>query len=187
MNTNAATQHSYLMHRGEEDFFFVDDEPSKQWYVLHTKSRREKRLAERCAQLSIRYYLPLRKSITGKRGRRKISDVPLFPGYVFSCFNRMQRYDLLTTGHIANVLDVVDQEGLLKDLRNIKDACDRGAFLEPAAIVKRGERVRIVDGPLVGLEGIVKRHSGQYRLLLQVDCIQQAVACEIDIRMVKAL
>lgn len=188
MNTNTAIDYSRLLHAGEtEHQLFADDDPSKRWYVLHTKSRREKKLAERCSHLSIRHYLPLRKSITGKRGRRKISDVPLFPGYVFSCFDRMQRHDLLVTGHVANVLQVIDQEGLLKDLRNIKDACDKGAFLEPASIVKRGERVRIMDGPLVGLEGVVKRHAGKYRLILHVDCIQQAVACEIDIRMVKVV
>ncbi len=167
-----------------DDTVLVSDDPTREWYVLHTKSRREKRLAQRCVQLGIRHYLPLRKSITGRRGRRHIADVPLFPGYFFSCLNRLERWSLLRTGHIANVLEVVNQDGLLKDLRNIETAVHRGAFLQPSSIVKKSQRVRIVDGPFFGLEGVIKRHMGRHRLVLALDCIQQAVACEIDIRMV---
>ena len=166
------------------DTLLVSDDVKRKWYVLHTKSRREKKLTQRCAQLGIRHYLPLRKSITGRRGRRHIADVPLFPGYMFSYLDRMDRYRLLSTGHVANALNVVDQQGLLNDLRNIKDASDRNALLEPTSIVKRGQLVRIMDGPLIGLEGVVRSHKGRYRLILAIDCIQQAVACEIDIRTV---
>ncbi len=169
------------------DALFVSDNPTKRWYVLHTKSRREKKLAQQCAQVGIRHYLPLRKSVTGRRGRRHIADVPLFPGYVFSYLDRTDYSCVLRTGHVANVLNVADQERLLSDLRNIKNACDHDAMLEPTAIIKRGQRVRIVDGPLFGLEGMVRRHKGRYRLILKIDCIQQAVACEVDIRMVAPL
>ena len=166
------------------DTLLTSDDPAKRWYVLHTKSRHEKKLAHRCAQLSVRHYLPLRRRITGRRGRRHIADVPLFPGYMFSYLDRMDHYRLLRTGHLAHALTVVDQEGLLNDLRNIKLASDQRALLEPASIIRRGQRVRIMDGPMIGLEGVVRSHKGRYRLILAIDCIQQAVACEIDIRMV---
>jgi transcriptional antiterminator RfaH len=159
------------------------DAPNRKWCVLHTKSRREKKLATQCANLGVPCYLPLRKSITGRKGRRHISDVPLFPGYVFASIKQIDRRYLFQTGHIANVLDVADQEGLLDDLKNIQLVCEQQSALEPAFIVKRGQRVRIVDGPLAGIEGIVQAHKSRYRLILKIDCIQQAVACEIDIRM----
>ncbi|RJP72348.1 MAG: hypothetical protein C4532_06240 [Candidatus Abyssobacteria bacterium SURF_17] len=162
----------------------IDADTNRKWFVLHTKSRREKRLAQRCREFTIRHYLPLRKSITGRRGRRHIADVPLFPGYLFCCMDRVERLRLFQTGHIAKVLDVVDQEGLLHDLQNIKNACEQGAFLKPCALVTKGQRVRIVDGPFAGLEGVVRKHLGGYRLVLAMECIRQAVACEVDVRMV---
>lgn len=165
----------------------ADADPSRQWHVLHTKSRREKKLAHLCAKLGLRHYLPLQKKTSGRRGRRRIVDMPLFPGYLFCCMDRAEYRRLLLTGHIANKLNVFDQEALLKDLRNINAACERNAMLKPDSVVKRGQRVRIVDGPLDGLEGVVRRHKDQYRLVLTLDCIQQAVACEIDIRMVSPL
>ncbi|MBI5117894.1 UpxY family transcription antiterminator [Candidatus Poribacteria bacterium] len=166
------------------DFLSLSNDPNKKWCVLHTKSRREKKLAQRCSQLGIQYYLPLRKSVTGRRGRRHVSDVPLFPGYLFCCMDRGECWGLLQTDHIANVLDVVDQKGLVTDLNNIKDACERGVLLKPCALVDRGQRVRILDGPFAGLEGIVRKHLGGFRLVLTMECIQQAVACEVDVRMV---
>jgi transcription antitermination factor NusG len=167
--------------------FILHDDPSREWVVLHTKSRREKKVAERCLQLGIRHYLPLRKSVTGRRGRRHIADMPLFSGYIFCYLNGPERWRLLQTGHIANTLHVPDQQQLLDDLRNIQQAIEQGAYLEPTSIVKRGQRVRIVDGPLTGLEGLVRRCAGRYRLVLNMDCLQQAVDCEIDVRMVNPL
>jgi transcription antitermination factor NusG len=184
-----ASQHSLAVGVTFQERFQGDPRPgltdtsNRKWCVLHTKSRREKRLAAQCAHLGLLYYLPLRKSITGRRGRRHISDVPLFPGYVFASINPMDRQSLFRTGHVANVLDVADQEGLLSDLNNIQVACERQSTLEPAFMVKRGQRVRIIDGPLAGIEGIVQAHKNRYRLILTIDCIRQAVACEIDIRM----
>jgi len=54
------------------------------------------------------------------------------------------------------------------------------APLEPFPFVKLGERVRIVDGPFKGLEGIIERRKGSDRLILSVDVINQAVGLEID-------
>ena len=164
------------------DFSLFDDS-AREWYVVHTKSRREKKLAAQCANFGLLHYLPLRKSVTGNRRRRYISDVPLFPGYVFAFADKTDRQLLFRTGHVANVLNVVDQEGLLNDMRNVKIACEEQAVLEPTSVVKRGQRVHIVDGPLTGIEGVVRGYKGRYRLVLEIDCIQQAVACEIDIRM----
>lgn len=169
------------------DPFAERNDPSREWFVLHTKSRREKKVAQRCLELGIRHYLPLRKSITGRKGRRHIADVPLFSGYIFCYMSGPERWRVLQTGHIANTLHVTDQKRLLDDLRNIHRAVEQGAYLQPTSIVKRGQRVRIMDGPLSGVEGIVRRHAGLYRLVLNIDCIQQAVNCEIDVRMVKPL
>jgi len=169
------------------DDLFACGDPERKWYVLHTKSRREKKLVERCSVLGIPSYLPLRRNMTVCRGRRHAADVPMFPGYAFAYLRREDRIEVYRTGHTANVIDVFDQQGLLSDLRRIKEVHDRGGLLVPEPVVKRGARVRIVDGPLAGLDGIVRTRKGKSRLILSVDCIRQAVACEVDISMVVPL
>ena len=43
-----------------------------------------------------------------------------------------------------------------------------------------GDGIRIVRGPLRGLEGTLVQKTNRYRFVLSVDLIQQAVCCEID-------
>lgn len=160
---------------------FICDDPDKRWCVIHTRSRREKKIAEKCAQFGIRHYLPLRKSVTGRRGRRYTAMVPIFPGYVFVYIDWSDRRKLYQTNHIARVIDVVDQENLLDELRNVRRVEESGSFLHPLTKITRGRRVRIIDGPLAGLEGTVKRVKGKNCVVLNVDIIRQSVACEIDI------
>lgn len=163
---------------------FLLDDPDKRWYVVHTKSRREKKVAELCTRFGIRHYLPLRKSFTGRRGRRYTAMVPIFAGYVFTYIDWADRRRLFQTGHVARMIDVMDQKKLLGELRNVKLVEETGLFLHPVLEVARGKRVRIIDGPLSGLEGVVSRIKGRNCLVLEVDIIRQAVACEIDAGMV---
>lgn len=173
-----AQKHSSV-ETGGADLFACDD-PNKRWCVLYTRSRREKKLAEYCARYGIRHYLPLRKSVTGRRGRRYTAMVPIFSGYVFVYMDWPDRRRLYQTGHLARVIDVVDQERLLEELRNVRRVEESGSFLHPLTKIARGKRVRIIDGPLAGLEGKVTRLKGKHCLVLEVDIIKQSVACEID-------
>ena len=163
---------------------FLCDDPNKRWCVIYTRSRREKKIAEQCRQFGIRHYLPLRKSITGRRGRRYTTMVPIFPGYVFVYMDWADRRRLLRGNHVAQIIDVVDQEKLLTELRDIRQVEESGSFLHPVSRIAKGKKVRIMDGPLAGLEGTVSRLKGKSCVVIKVDIIHQAVACEIDTGMV---
>jgi transcription antitermination factor NusG len=166
--------------RTESTALFLCDDPEKRWCVLHTKSRREKKVAEQSVRFGIRHYFPLRKSITGRRGRRYTSMVPIFSGYVFAYIDWADRRRLFQTGHIASVIDVMDQDNLVEELKNIRLIEETGHFLHPVLEIAKGKRVRIIDGPLSGLDGTVIRIKGKSCIVLAVDIIRQAVACEID-------
>lgn len=168
----------------KNDDLFVCDNPNKKWRILYTRSRREKKISQRCREFGIRHYLPLRKSITGRRGRRYTAMVPIFSAYVFVYMDLAERRRLLQTNHVARVLDVADQEKLVLELRDIRRVEESGSFLHPVLKIVKGKRVRIIDGPLSGLEGTVSRVKGKSCVVLAVDIIHQAVACEIDAGMV---
>ncbi len=56
---------------------------------------------------------------------------------------------------------------------------ERGDF----AVVPRieeGQWGRIIAGPLVGLEGIVLKYSGRFRVCMNVSILGQSVAVEVD-------
>ena len=56
---------------------------------------------------------------------------------------------------------------------------------EPHPFLKSGDRVRVVAGPLQGLEGILLRRKNLWKLVLSVEILQRSVAVEVDAFMVE--
>ena len=151
-----------------------------QWKVAHTKSRNEKALARALLTWNIPYFLPLIEKVTRRQGRRQKSLLPLFSGYVFFCGNQEDRQKALTTNRIAQVIEVVDQSVLIRDLSQIQKALIQGGRLDLCPHLKSGMRCRVTSGAFVGLEGVLVRKNNLSRLLLQIEMLGQAAALEID-------
>lgn len=145
------------------------------------------KLYDACVRIGLITYLPLVKKILRNGRKRCESTIPLFPGYLFCCFERAQRRDLYETGYISKLIDVVDQESLIKDLIEIDKAIACEARLEPYTYLRRGSRVRITDGPFRGIEGIISHRRGKYRLVLNVSLIEMAAAVEVDSSQIEPL
>jgi transcription antitermination factor NusG len=161
----------------------ADAAGGERWAVLYTYSRREKRVARACDYLGVRYYLPLHESHTGTV-RRRMSRVPLFPGYVFACVDSQTRTEILQTGAVVRVIRVLHPDALLLELRQIRAALDASVDLIPGIALERGDRVRVVCGPMVGVEGLVvrrRRRRKRERLILNVSILGQSVGTEVDL------
>ncbi|NLE61887.1 MAG: hypothetical protein GX616_26325 [Planctomycetes bacterium] len=152
------------------------------WYVAHTRARNEKILAEELTRFGVYNYLPLGQHVTRSIRTNRISRslVPVFPGYVFFNGTEDQRYLALRTNRVANVLDVVNQDQLLAELRQVHRLLEeRGDFAVIPRILE-GQWGRIIAGPLVGLEGIVVRYSSRFRVCMNVTILGQCVGVEVD-------
>ncbi len=56
-----------------------------------------------------------------------------------------------------------------------------GAAVTPCAYLKEGMKVRVVKGPLNGIEGVLlKTEPKKNRLILSVDLLKESVSVEID-------
>lgn len=154
-----------------------------QWWVVHTKSRNEKALAHDMIRRNISYFLPMTWKISRKSRRTTRSLLPLFGGYLFFCGSEIDRLEVLRTDRVANLIEVKDQEKLLRELEQIEQALRAGVPVTPHKYIKEGQKCRVIAGPLMGLEGIVSRTRGATRLVLQVDMLGQAASVEIDVDM----
>lgn len=157
------------------------------WWVLHTRSRSEKALVRRLHGDAVSYFLPLHKKQWRSRGRLFSSFVPLFPGYVFLHGDDRARLRALETNLIAHCLPVADQGQLHDDLARVYRLMASDAPLTPEERLRPGSRVRIVAGPLAGLEGRVLRQGKQLKLLVEVHFLQQGVSVEVESWMLQAL
>ena len=137
---------------------------SGEWWVVHTKSRNEKALAHDLIRRQISYFLPMSWKVRRKSRRTIKSLLPLFSGYLFFCGNEDERSELWRTDRVANLIEVKDQQKLLKELLQIEQALRAGAPMTPHKYIKTGQKCRVMAGPLLGLQGIVVKTRGATRL-----------------------
>lgn len=153
----------------------------KPWFVAHTKPRREKKLVDFCTRSQIAATLPCYDSAHKYRGKSVVFRKPLFPGYVFLRLEKSETDGIRRHEHVANLLEVFDQEIFERQLNDILLALetqDGGVRLAPA--VGQGMRVRIKGGPLQGVDGWVEERYGMSTVLLRLDFISQAAAVQIN-------
>jgi transcription termination/antitermination protein NusG len=150
------------------------------WWVLHTKARQEKAVAEAIGALSVKYFLPLVQHVRVYGKRKAVSELPLFPGYVFLRGTIDHAYALDRTDRIAQIIHVADQAQLDWELTNLKLALEQRVPLDPFPYLKKGIRAEVRSGPMRGLRGIIEDRTQRHRLILQVEMLGRAVSIEID-------
>jgi len=154
----------------------------RRWYAAYTCPRHEKRVAEQLQQRAIESFLPLYESVRPWKDRRVRLQFPLFPSYVFV---RIALVDRLRVLQVPSVVRLVGFNGLPTALpdREIealrKGLADRKQ-LEPHPYLTVGRQVRIRSGPFRGLEGILIRKKGTWRVLVSIHLIQRSVLLDVD-------
>ncbi len=160
-------------------------EKQEKWRVAHTKSRREKALARFLYKEGIGYYLPMFYRRQPNKSRVRFSLAPVFNGYLFFKATDLQRYQALKSNHIANVIEVKDQAKFVCELQQIRRVISQDIPLFPFDFLNQGQEVVVRKGPLKGIQGKIVKKKSQYRLVLKVSYIDQAVALDIDAALVE--
>jgi transcription termination/antitermination protein NusG len=154
------------------------------WYAIYTRSHFENLVADQLAARGFSPVLPQR-SVWSKRFRASRA-VPMFPGYLFIHHGMEKRsyVEILKARGVVRVL-----EGGWNRLTPIAD-CEMEAILRvvnagapvcPHMYFNEGDRVRVFDGPLTGLEGIFLRDKPtKGRLVVSISLLRSSVAVEVD-------
>jgi hypothetical protein len=151
------------------------------WWVAHTKARFEKAYARDMSGHGIGYFLPMREKIFFSGGRKRHAMIPLFTSYVFVCGTEPDRYTALTTNRLCQMIDVIDQDGLIWELSRIEKALLSGAIVDHYPYLPVGNHCRIISGPMMGTEGVViERRDERARMVLEVTILGQSVVAEVD-------
>ena len=124
--------------------------------------------------------LPCLDSVHKYRGKTVVFQKPLFPGYVFLRLEPGDKQSIRQNEHVANLLEVFDQETFNRQLQDILSALETNLEVRLAPSIGEGMRVRIKAGPLRGVEGWVEHRYGRATVLLRLDFISQAAAVKLD-------
>ena len=152
------------------------------WYAAYTCANHEKRVAQQLESRSVEYFLPLYESLRRWKDRRVRLQLPLFPSYVFV---RITQRDRLRVLEIPSMVRLVGFNGLPTALPDDEMEAMRAALTgklraEPHPYLKVGRRARITSGPFVGLEGILLRKKGTFRVVLSIELIKRSIAVDVD-------
>ena len=150
------------------------------WYVLHVKPRTEKKVNDYLSLLRVFHYLPLVRKETKTQRRRIVRYLPVFPGYVFTRLFPDERIRVLGTKQIVRTIEVSDPRRMIHQLRQVEHASRLPADLRVIESFKPGEFVKVVSGPLRGLEGQVVRRGAETSLVLTVDILGRALEAAVS-------
>ena len=154
-------------------------EDGKKWFVVHTKSRCEKKLARWAHANKIEYYLPLIDSFRVYKSKKAHFLKVLISSYFFAKCTQTEKQILVRAGHVAGFIVVNNQEELVNDLKRIYNAKSLNLPMEEVKIFKEGHRVKITSGALIGLTGIVENVDNPDKLIIKVNVINKAVSIKL--------
>jgi transcription antitermination factor NusG len=164
--------------------------PVAAWYGIWTRSHFERVVADQLAAKGFSPFLPEMPVWSSRLGTAHVMSAPMFPGYVFlrHAMEKGSYIEILKARGVVRVLEggwnrltpIPDIE-----IERIQQIASAGLPVTPHAYLHQGDRVRVIGGPLAGVEGIFlrgKANSG--RLVLSIDLLRASVAVELDAKLV---
>jgi transcriptional antiterminator NusG len=150
------------------------------WFAVQTRSRYENFASNHLRGIGYQVFLPSYKCQRRWSDRIKESELPLFPGYLFCRFDPYDRFPILATPGVIQVVGIGKKPVPVDDteITEIQTLVRSGLQGQPCPFLQVGHRVKIEHGPLRGVEGILLRFRGGQRLVLSVTLLQRSVAVQ---------
>lgn len=150
---------------------------SKRWLVAYVRMRHEKKTSERLTQMGIENFLPVQEEIHQWSDRRKRVERVLMPMMIFVHVDLRQQKEVLTLSSVSRymVLRGESAPAVIPDeqMNRFKFMLDYSEELISmnSAPLARGEKVRVIKGPLAGLEGELVHVDGKSKIAVRLDVL----------------
>jgi transcription antitermination factor NusG len=138
--------------------------PSFNWYVLYTKSRQEKKVAEKLMELNIEAYCPTRIVSKVWSDRTKRVEEPLFKSYCFVRVSDTERELVFQATGVVRYLFWLGKPAIVKDteIDTIKKWLNEfDQSLITVGNLLKGDTVEIKNGVLIGEIASVQEKRGK--------------------------
>jgi transcription antitermination factor NusG len=152
---------------------------TKSWYVLYTKPRHEKKLADRLQSEGFTVYCPTKKTTKQWSDRKKVVEEALFPSFIFIQCQEHERDQVFVHVSALRYLYWLKKPAIVRseEVESIRHWM--GEVNHASVIVESipvGSKVRLGAGPLMGQVGKVKEYrNAQVTILLEQLGIQVRV------------
>ena len=141
------------------------------WYVVYTKPKWEKKVAEQLNEKGIECYCPLLTKVRQWSDRKKKVEVPLFNSYVFVHLEESDRNSVFLSSGVVRYLFWLGKPAIVRDTEiEIIKSWLTGSNSASVSVVpyQVGDRIKVASGPFSNQEAIVQEvNKTQYVLVLE--------------------
>ena len=135
------------------------------WYVIQVRTGMEHRIVSICRQSLMQFgediFVPTKTVRKRIRGSDQDVEAKLFPGYVFFDTEEIENLfgRLKTIKEMTNILKTGDEFVPLNEREEtlLKKLTDKDYKVQLSLGYIEGDRVVITEGPMMGLEGLIKK------------------------------
>jgi transcription termination/antitermination protein NusG len=175
---------------------------AKRWYIVHTYSNFEKKVAESIREQAANQGLsdlfeeilvPTEEVVEVRRGRKVASERRFFPGYVLAKMEMTdQAYHLIkntpkVTGFLGSEkkpIPISDAEAE-RILHQVQEGIERP---RPSISYEVGEQVRVADGPFASFSGLIEEvDEERSRVKVAVSIFGRPTPVELEFAQVEKL
>jgi transcription antitermination factor NusG len=153
------------------------------WFAIQTRPRYEKKVTANLQEKGVSTFLPLSSATHQWSDRRRLVELPLFPGYVFVRISPSvhARVSVLQTNGVISFVGVRNLGIPIPDgeIEAIQSVIEGGAPVEPFPHLAVGQRVRICGGCFEGVTGVLMTVDGEQSLIVSVNLIQRSIAMKV--------
>jgi transcription antitermination factor NusG len=151
------------------------------WYAVYTRCHQERIVKSQLDGKDVENFLPTFERISQWKDRKKLIQVPLFPGYLFVKIALLRRLEVLNAygavqivGNSTGPLPIPEEQ-----IASVRTFVEVGLKCDPHPYLKVGTKAKIKEGPLAGFEGILIRKKNRSLFVLSVDLIQRSISVEL--------
>jgi transcription antitermination factor NusG len=137
---------------------------NKNWYVVYTRPRWEKKVALLMQEKGMEHYCPLNRVQKQWSDRKKIVLEPLFKGYVFVAIDKFGKNEVLQVEGVLNFVHWLGKPAIVKEseIQTIKKFLHEFTDVEVTSnTVSEKDHVMIRNGVLMNYKGIVIEVKGR--------------------------
>lgn len=155
----------------------------RNWHIVVTRSRYEKKSSHLLNIYEFETYLPLTRELVQWSDRKKWIEKPLFPGYLFIRFSTNERFQVMQTDGVARVvqfegMDYKINESLIDSIKEYLEIENKPKLISTLNI-QLGDNILIKNGPFKGMQGKITQIKGKSKVLIIIEAIGQAFVLEL--------
>jgi transcriptional antiterminator RfaH len=140
------------------------------WYVIYTKPRNEKKVADRLKHIGVDVYCPMFTMVKQWSDRKKKVEVPLLNSYVFVNLKEKDRELVFQVSGVVRYLFWLGKPAIVREeeIEALQDGLKETITSFEVSAIKIGDMLPIPTGPFQGKEGIIKQiNKNSLQLILK--------------------